>query len=142
MSYKLSSTSSRESSLVLLRNWRFARLMDCISSLFDIIFSVSLILRQSSRLSTTDLGFPSGVVMNSISGNSNVLDMVKSSCFSLMHSLAKGKVGVNKGDFVIPAEAGIQKKTTVVYRISRLRRSGMTYKHDSIFGSIKKVNDS
>jgi hypothetical protein len=34
--------------------------------------------------------------------------------------------------------AGIQRKITVVDRIIRLGRSGMTYKHGSIFGSITK----
>src|SRR3972149_8941161 len=96
MFYKLSNTSSRDSNLVLLRNWRFARLMDWISSLLDMIFSVSLILLQSSRLKTTDLGLPSGVVMNSISGNSSVFGIVKSPCFFLIHSLAKSRVRVNK----------------------------------------------
>lgn len=96
MFYKLSNTSLRDSNLVLLRNWRFARLMDWISSLLDMIFSVSLILLQSSRLRTTDLGLPSGVVMNSISGNSSVFGIVKSPCFLLMHSLTKSRVRVNK----------------------------------------------
>jgi hypothetical protein len=97
MVYKLSNTSSRESNLVvLLRNWRFARLMDWISSLLDIIFSVSLILLQSSRLKTTDLGLPSGVVMNSISGNSSAFDMFKSPYFFLIRSLANDGFIVNK----------------------------------------------
>jgi hypothetical protein len=97
MFYKLSNTSLRESNLVvLLRNWRFARLMDWISSLLDIIFRVSLILRQSSRLKTTDLGLPSGVVMNSISGNSSAFGMFKSPYFFLNRSLANSKIRVNK----------------------------------------------
>lgn len=95
MFYKLSNTSSRDSNLVLLRNWRFARLIDWISSLLDIIFSVSLTLLQSSRLKTTDLGLPSGVVMNSISGNSSVFDMFKSPCFFLFCSLSNSEVRVN-----------------------------------------------
>ena len=100
MFYKLSNTSSRESNLVLLRSWRFARLIDWISSLLDIIFSVSLILRQSSKLITTDLGLPSGVVMNSISGNSSVFGIVKSPCFLPIRSLANSGVRVNERGFV------------------------------------------
>src|SRR4030043_1391996 len=97
MFYKLSNTSSRESNLVvLLRNWRFARLMDWISSLLDIIFSVSFILLQSSRLKTTDFGLPSGVVMNSICGNSSAFGMFKSPYFFLIRSLANSRVRVNK----------------------------------------------
>lgn len=72
MFYKSPNTSSKDSNLVLVRNCCFARLMDWINSLLDIIFSVSLILFQSSRLRTTDLGLPSGVVINSIFGNSTV----------------------------------------------------------------------
>src|SRR4030042_3548460 len=97
MFYKLSNTSSRESNLVvLLRNGRFSRLMDWISSLLDIIFSVSFILLQSSRLKTTDFGLPSGVVMNSICGNSSAFDMFKSPYFFLIRSLANSRVRVNK----------------------------------------------
>jgi hypothetical protein len=116
MSYKLSNTSSRESNMVvLLRNWRFARLMDCISSLLDIIFSVSLILLQSSRLKTTDLGLPSGVVMNSISGNSSAFGIFKSPYFFLNRSLADDEVIVNK------REDPVRPRTTIFISTSGKR---------------------
>ena len=123
MFYKLSNTSSRESNLVvLLRNWRFARLMDWISSLLDIIFSVSLILRQSSKLKTTDFGLPSGVVMNSISGNSSAFDMFNSPNFFLNRSLADDEVIVNK------REDSIKPRTKIF--ISTFEKRGA---HSSLF---------
>ena len=89
MFYRFSKTSSKESNLGLVRNCCFARLIDWINSLLDIIFRVSLILFQSSRLKTTDLGLPSGVVINSIFGSSSVLIIVKSPYFLLVDSLLK-----------------------------------------------------
>jgi len=86
----------RDNNLFLLCNWNFARLIDCMSSLLDIIFSVSLILRQSSMLRTTDFGLPSEFVMNSTSGNSSVFGMVTSPCSLLMGSLATSRGRVNK----------------------------------------------
>ena len=96
MFYKLSNTSLRDNNLVLFCNWNFARLIDCMSSLLDIIFSVSLILRQSSMLRTTDFGLPSEFVMNSTSGNSRVFGIVTSPCSLFMVSLAKRRGRVNK----------------------------------------------
>lgn len=89
MFYRFSKTSSKDSNLVLVRNCCFARLIDWINSLLDIIFRVSLILFQSSRLKTTDLGLPSGVVINSIFGNSSGFSMAKSPYFLLVDSLQK-----------------------------------------------------
>ncbi len=77
--------SALDSNLDLACNCCFARLMDCISSLLDIIFRVPLILFQSSRLRTTDLGLPSGVVMNSIFGNSSAFDMIKLPLFAYLY---------------------------------------------------------
>lgn len=96
MFYRFLNTSLKDSNLDLARNCCFARLMDCISSLLDIIFRVSLTLFQSSRLRTTDLGLPSGVVMNSIFGNSSVFDIIKFPSL-VMFSLAKVELGVNAG---------------------------------------------
>ena len=96
MFYRLSNTSLKDNNLVLFCNWSFARLIDCMSSLLDIIFSVSLILRQSSMLRTTDFGLPSEFVMNSTSGNSRVLGIVTSPCSLLTVSLAKSRGRVNK----------------------------------------------
>jgi len=76
MDYKFSITSLRDNKLVLLRSCLFARLIDCINSLLDIIFKVSVILFQSSRLSTTDLGFPSVEVMYSTFGSSRVFNII------------------------------------------------------------------
>lgn len=73
MLYRFSNTSLRESNLALLRSCCFARLMECIKSLFDIILRVSFMRFQSSRLITTDLGLPSGEVMNSTFGASIIL---------------------------------------------------------------------
>src|SRR4030067_1525621 len=73
MLYRFSNTSLRESNLALLRSCCFARLMECIKSLFDIILRVSFMRFQSSRLITTDLGLPSGDVMNSTFGASIIL---------------------------------------------------------------------
>ena len=77
MAYRFWNTSSKDSSRALARNSFFAFLIDCINSLFDIIFRVSLTLSQSLRLKTTDLGLPSGVVINSTFGNSSVFSNVK-----------------------------------------------------------------
>jgi YD repeat-containing protein len=62
--------------------------------LLDIIFRVSLTLSQSFRLNTTDLGLPSGVVMNSTFGSSSVFSNVK-----LPFSLIKVRIA-NREDFV------------------------------------------
>ena len=75
MFYRFSNTSSKDNNLVLVRNCFLARLMDRVSSVLDIIFRVSVILFQSSRLRITDLGLPSGEVINSTFGNSNVFAM-------------------------------------------------------------------
>jgi len=96
MCYKLSNTSSRVSNLALLRNCCFARLIDCMNSLFDIILRVSLILFQSSIRKTTDFGLPSGVVIYSISGNSSTLGIVMYPYFLSIDSLAKDLVRVNE----------------------------------------------
>ncbi len=77
MFYKFLNTSSKESNFDLLRSCCFARLMDCINSLLDIILRVSVIRFQSSRLSTTDLGLPSDEVIYSIFGISKVFSMIK-----------------------------------------------------------------
>lgn len=92
MSYKFPNTFSKVRSLVFVRNWRFARLMDWINSLLDMIFRVSFIFSQSSMLSTTDLGLPSGVVMNSMRGNFTVIGIITTP-FSV--SLTKDEVSVN-----------------------------------------------
>ena len=81
MLYRFSNTSLRESNLELLRICCFARLMECIKSLFDIILRVSFMRFQSSRLITTDLGLPSGEVMNSTLGASMILGIVNTSLF-------------------------------------------------------------
>jgi hypothetical protein len=98
MFYKLSNTSLKDNSLVLFCNWSLARLIDCISSLLDIIFNVSLILRQSSMLRTTDFGLPSGVVMYSISGNSSILGITMCPYSLFASSLAKDLVRVNESE--------------------------------------------
>src|SRR3972149_1272736 len=81
MLYRFSNTSLRESNLALLRSCCFARLMECIKSLFDIILRVSFMRFQSSRLITTDLGLPSGEVMNSTFGASMILGIANTSLF-------------------------------------------------------------
>jgi len=95
MFYRFSSTSSKESNLVPLRSCCLARLIDRINSLSDIIFRVSFILFQSSRLKTTDFGLPSGVVINSISGNPRDFAMFLRSYPLFVFSLAKGVMRVN-----------------------------------------------
>lgn len=76
MLYRFSNTSSKESNFVPLLSCFFARLIDWINSLFDIIFKVSITFFQSSRLKTTDFGLPSGVVMYSILDSSNTLSII------------------------------------------------------------------
>jgi hypothetical protein len=99
MFYKLSNTSLKDNNLVLFCNWSFALPIDCMSSLLDIILSVSLILRQSSMLRTTDFGLPSEFIMNSTSGNSRVLGIITSPCSLFTVSLSKSRVRVNKWRF-------------------------------------------
>lgn len=71
MLYESPNTSSNESSFALVFSCRFARLMESLSSLLDMIFRVSFTLLQSSMLMMTDLGVPSVVVMNSTFGNTS-----------------------------------------------------------------------
>lgn len=92
MFYKFPNTSANDSSLVLVRNCCFACLIDCINSLLDIIFKVSLTLFQSSMLIMTDLGLPSGVVINSILGNSSVDGMLDTSFFFISYQIRRDLV--------------------------------------------------
>jgi len=117
MFYRFSKTSSKESNLVLVRNCCFARLIDCINSLLDIILRVSFILCQSSILITTDFGLPSGVVINSTLGISTVFNTVKSPCRLIMDSLLKengisqqweGSKKKDSGSFFQPFKYNIQ----------------------------------
>ncbi len=100
MGYKFSITSSRDNSFTPERSCCFARLTDCINSLLDMIFSVSLILFQSSMLKITDLGLPSGVVMNSIFGNSSALSMIKSPYKHYFKPTFSGFFDVGNGFFI------------------------------------------
>ena len=81
MAYRFWKTSSKENNFALPRSCCFAFLMDCNNSLFDMIFRVSVIRFQSSRLSTTDLGLPSGEVINSTFGISSCFNIEKPPCF-------------------------------------------------------------
>ena len=101
MSYRFSNTSLKDSNLALARNSCFARLIDCINSLLDIIFRVSLTLSQSLRLKTTDLGLPSGVAINSTFGNSSVFSNVKPP-FTLI------KVRITKRGCFVNGELGVE----------------------------------
>ena len=96
MAYRFLNTSSKDSNLVLARNSFFALRIDCINSLLDIIFKVSLTLSQSLRLSTTDLGLPSGVVINSTFGNSSVLSNLKPPFSSINVRIANHEDFVNQ----------------------------------------------
>lgn len=77
MPYKFPNTSLRGCNLAPDLSCCFARLMEFINSLLDIIFRVSVIRFQSSMLITTDFGLPSSEVMNSTFGSSRVFNTVK-----------------------------------------------------------------
>lgn len=85
MGYRFSITSLRDNRLAAPRSCFFARLMDCINSLLDIIFNVSVILFQSSRLTTTALGLPSVEVMYSTFGRVRVFNMITPPIVQIYH---------------------------------------------------------
>lgn len=95
MSYRFSNTSLKDSNLVLERNSFFAFRIDCINSLLDIMFRVSLTLAQSLMLRTTDLALPSGVVINSTFGSSSVFSNVKSPFYLIKIRITKDRGFVN-----------------------------------------------
>ena len=144
MPYKLSNTSFRVSNFAPVRNCCFARLIDCINFLFDTIFKVSLILFQSLMLTTTDSGFPSGVVIYSTFGSSRAFNTGRPSLSGTLFFCSKGSFAVDPAHYAAAMKLILIRYCLILKRpASRLIKEypiisgGLTMRNKSVLFSLK-----